>query len=233
MEIYTRILKEAPGAKEGILNELALAVALEHSVPIAQRNAVDTNAPAHVDPVKRFQHFAQAHTTGSSTRLPNSPGPLGGDGRSPTRFRLGAPDAGQLPAGPHHDQDYGWRYVRMVATDVKYGSGDVQRPRRTAVLPEHPRTAASAPPRLLRPLHPPCLRHSDHRPPESRPRRAAPTPKGWVVNLTPVGVGDDQRGLQQDRNFLATTQARFNPEAYVGVKRAMWIGDDGRAPRLR
>ncbi|MBT8043795.1 MAG: hypothetical protein KJO79_02490, partial [Verrucomicrobiae bacterium] len=65
MQIYTDIWKASDKVAEGPLPKLALAVALEHATPIKQRNAVaDTNAPATVDPVKRYLHFEKAFLAG-------------------------------------------------------------------------------------------------------------------------------------------------------------------------
>ena len=65
MRIYTEIQKASQRAKEGVLQRLALAVALEHAVPIPQRNPeAETDAPAFVDPVKRYLHYEKAYLEG-------------------------------------------------------------------------------------------------------------------------------------------------------------------------
>ena len=47
------------------LQRLALATSLEHAVPIAQSNPEDqTDAPATVDPVKRYLHYEKAFLDG-------------------------------------------------------------------------------------------------------------------------------------------------------------------------
>ena len=54
MKIYTDTQKASTKASGGILQRLALAISLEHAVPISQRNAVAlTDAPAIVNPVNR------------------------------------------------------------------------------------------------------------------------------------------------------------------------------------
>ncbi len=51
-------------AKE-LFQRLALAVSLEHAVPVAQSNPeAQTDAPATVDPVKRYLHFEKAFLDG-------------------------------------------------------------------------------------------------------------------------------------------------------------------------
>ena len=55
MEIYAAIQEASDRAAQGLFQRLALAVSLEHAVPIRQVNAgVDKNAPDTVDPVKRY-----------------------------------------------------------------------------------------------------------------------------------------------------------------------------------
>jgi len=65
MQIYTDIQKASPRAKDGILQRLALGISLAHAAPIAQSNPkAQTDAPAAVDPVKRYQHFEKAFLDG-------------------------------------------------------------------------------------------------------------------------------------------------------------------------
>jgi hypothetical protein len=48
-----------------LLQRLALGISLEHAVSIAQSNArAETDAPATVDPVKRYLHFEKAYLDG-------------------------------------------------------------------------------------------------------------------------------------------------------------------------
>ena len=54
METYAAIRKASPKAKDGVLQRLALAVALEHAVPVKQDNPAEmAGAPATVDPIRR------------------------------------------------------------------------------------------------------------------------------------------------------------------------------------
>jgi len=132
MEIYTAIQKASPKAREGTLQRLALGVSLEHAVPVAQSSAKDqTNAPAIVDPVKRYQHFEKAFLDGE----------LDPAFKDLTVWEYRNAVNGDEPAEalawgrqmlrnyrPDHiyNPDYGWRYSGAVRTDVKYGSQDVK-----------------------------------------------------------------------------------------------------------
>ena len=52
------------------------------------------------------------------------------------------------------------------------------------------------------------------------------TPDGWVVNLGGGwGSGWTKTRYKNDVDFLATTQARGNADAFMKVKRAQWAGD--------
>ena len=65
MEIYTAIQKASAKAKDGVLQRLALAIALEHAVPVKQNNPqAATDAPATVDPVKRYLNYEKAYLAG-------------------------------------------------------------------------------------------------------------------------------------------------------------------------
>jgi len=65
MTIYSDIQQASAKAKDGVLQRLALAIALEHAVPVSQTNpGTDTEAPATVDPVKRYLHFEKAFLAG-------------------------------------------------------------------------------------------------------------------------------------------------------------------------
>ncbi len=128
MEIYTAIQKVSPKAREGTLQRLALATSLEHAVPVAQSNPKDqTNAPATVDPVKRYLHYEKAYLDGELDPVFKN--------FSAWEYRMvvncDAPDA-ILAWGremlrnyrPDHiyNPDYGWRYSVTVRTEVPYGS---------------------------------------------------------------------------------------------------------------
>ena len=58
MEIYSKIQDSCKDATAGIFQRLALAISLEHAVPVVQTNpAEEVDAPETVDPVKRYHHY--------------------------------------------------------------------------------------------------------------------------------------------------------------------------------
>ena len=65
MTIYTEIQKASKRATTGVLQRLALAISLEHAVPIVQSNpTAQTDAPETIDPVKRYDHYEKAYLDG-------------------------------------------------------------------------------------------------------------------------------------------------------------------------
>ena len=121
MEIYTAILQANPKAKQGILQRLALAVALEFSEPMGKEDS------KQIDPLKRFLHFAKAREAGEldpSFDLLST---------WELRFVVCAPEPDEALAWgremmrnfrPDHilTENEGGRYANLVNTDVRYGS---------------------------------------------------------------------------------------------------------------
>jgi hypothetical protein len=65
MKIYTAIQAASPKAKSGAMQRLALGIALEHAVPVSQRNpTAEADAPATVDPVARYLQYEKAYLAG-------------------------------------------------------------------------------------------------------------------------------------------------------------------------
>jgi predicted nucleic acid-binding Zn-ribbon protein len=236
MEIYTAIQKASPRAKEeGMFQRLALAVALEHAVPIEQRNAeIETNAPTFVDPVKRYLHYEKAYLDGELDpafkdfsvweyrMVVNSEAPDHILAWARQMLRNYRPDFVYNP-------DYVWRYVMIVRTDVRYGSQDVKYdfpvlnffqniPKdggvcgRRAFFGRFVLKAFGIPTwGVTQPAHA-ALSHW--------------TPKGWVINL---GAGWERSWWDKDEaprsgtDFLLETQARKYPKDYLKVLRAQWV----------
>ncbi len=238
MKIYTDIRKASDTAGDGVLRRLALAVALEHAVPVSQRNPkAATDAPATVDPVKRYRHYEKAYRGGEldpgfktlstwDMRLVvygHEPDETLAWGRETLRnFR------------PDHifQKNQSWRYVGIVKTDVKYGSGDNKYDRPELQFFQNILMNGGVCGRraffgrfMLRAFGVPTVA----RPSRGHAALARWTPKGWVVCLGPRwGAGKGVRPCEyygKDSDFLATTQARRDRKAFLQVKRAYWAGD--------
>jgi hypothetical protein len=234
MQIYTAIQKASPKAKEGILQCLALGTSLEQAVPIKQNNPPAlTNAPALVDPVKRYLHFEKAYLDGEL---------------DPAFKKLSAWECRFVTNGdetedaltwgremlrnyrPDHisTSDYRWRYVKAVKTDVQYGSKEQ--------VNDSPNLQAN---QNIINTGGVCGRRAFFGrfilrcfgiPTTARPQRGHATlvhftPEGWVINLGAGWGWGWLKNNQKDVDFLAMTQARKSPKAFLQVARAQWIAD--------
>ena len=235
MEIYSAIQKASGKAKEGILQRLALAIALEHAVPIKQNNPVARpESPATVDPVKRYQAYERAYVDGElDSAFKNltiwdlrtvvdgdEPDEAAAWGRQ--MLRNYRPD---IVANP----DFNWRYVQSVVTDVKYGSGDVKFDR--PELQSNQNILMNGGVCGRRAFFGRFILRSFGVPTTARPQSGHAalvhwTPKGWVPCLgAGWGGGWTATRYKNDLDFLATTQARESKDSFLQVKRAQWIGD--------
>ncbi len=223
MEIYQAIQAASPKAKDGVLQRLALAVALEF------HGNEDPQAA-----MQRFHHYEKAWQDGELDphfdRL--SVWEL--------RFVVAAQEGEEALAWgremlrnyrPDHifTDNLGWRYANVVNTDVRYGSINVHKDRADLLGPQNilmnggicGRRAFFA--RFI------CRAFGIPATPRPSPGHGATarwTPDGWVVVLGPGwGAGKSPTRYKNDRDFLATTQARARGEAFLKVKRAYWIGD--------
>lgn len=235
MKIYTDIVQADPKAKAGVLHELALAVALEHAVPVKQTNPVAaTDARSTVDPVARYREFAKAYADGELDPafakfnawdlrfVVNGDEPEGAHAWGRTMLRNYRPD--QVSTS-----DYAWRYVESVRSDVRYGSQDLKFDRPDLFSYQNMIMNGGICGRraffgrfILRSFGIPTTA----RPQTGHAALAHWTPEGWVVNLGAAwGKGRTATRYVSDLDFLATTQARNNLTDYLQVKRAQWIGD--------
>ncbi|MDT8390313.1 MAG: hypothetical protein RRC34_07375 [Lentisphaeria bacterium] len=235
MKIYTDIQKASDKAKDGVLERLALAVSLEHAVPIGQRNATDDpDAPKTVDPVARYLSYEKAYVDGEL-----DPGfkdlsvwdyRLVVDGEEPDEISAWGRQM-LRDYRPDHiaTDDYRWRYVAAVRTEVRYGSQYNKYDKPELQFFQNILMNGGVCGRraffgrfILRAFGIPTTA----RPQPGHAALAHWTPDGWVVNLG-GGWGSGTTKLQytDDRDFLATTQARENEKAFMAVKRAQWVGD--------
>jgi hypothetical protein len=235
IEIYTAIQEVSDRAGEGVLQRLALAVSLEHAVPVKQANpTARTEAPATINPVNRYLHYEKAY--------------LGGE-LDPAFDHLSAWELRMVVNGDEPDEtltwgrnmlrnfrpdhifntNAGWRYVSLVSSDVKYGSEnvkydspDLQRYQNILMNGGVCGRRAFIGRFILRDFGIPTIA----RPSRGHGALARWTPKGWVVNLGGGwGSGWTPTPYRKDLDFLATTQARNNRKAFLKVKRAQWVGD--------
>lgn len=235
MEILTAIGRVSVKSDDPTLARLALATSLEHAKPIEQGNAKDdTNAPAFVDPVKRYKHYEKAYldgeldpafktlTTWEMRHVVNSDAPdhILAWGRS--MLRNYRPDHIYNP-------DYGWRYASTVRTEVPYGSQNVQYD--LPSLQQYQNIIMNGGVCGRRAFFGRFMLRSFGIPTWGVTQKAHAalshwTPKGWVVNL---GAGfnhswwDKDEAPRSGSDFLLETQARAHGEKFLPVLRAQWV----------
>ena len=235
MEIYTAIRKASSKASGGILERLALAIALEHAVPMVQTNPKNQeNAPATIDPIKRYFHYEKAYLAGEldptfkdlsvwSLRMV-----INGDEPDET-LAWGRRMLRNFKPDHIYESNFGWRYVGIVSSEVKYGSGDVKYDR--PELQKYQNIIMNGGICGRRAFFGRFILRSFGVPTTARPSRghgalARWTPGGWCVNLGPGwGSGWTTTPYYKDVDFLASSKARKDEAAFLHVKRAQWIGD--------
>jgi hypothetical protein len=236
LEIHTAIRKACPKAKDGVLQQLALAVALEHAVPVKQDNPAEKKAaPATVDPVKRYLAYEKAYADGE----------LDAAFKDLTawdlRFVVNGDEPDETAAWGREmlrnyrpdiifDPDYAWRYVNAVRTDVKYGSQDCKFDRPS--LQNYQNIIMNGGVCGRRAFFGRFILRAFGIPTAARPQSGHGalihwTPGGWVPCLGGGwGSGWTATRYNGDLDFLATTQVRAAGAAsLLEVKRAQWIGD--------
>lgn len=235
MKIYTDIQNASKKAEAGVFQRLALAISLEHAVPIAQANPQSrTEAPETIDPVKRYLHYEQAYLDGeldpAFDRLSTWELRMVVDGDEPDEtLAWGRKMLRNYRPDHIYNSNYGWRYVSIVGSDVKYGSGDVKYDR--PELQKYQNILMNGGVCGRRAFFGRFILRAFGIPTTARPSRghaalAHWTPQGWVVNLGGGwGAGWTKTRYNKDLDFLASTQARTHSEAYLKVKRAQWAGD--------
>jgi hypothetical protein len=233
MQIYTDIQKASAKAGSGNLQRLALAISLEHAVPVGQNNPpAQTDAPATIDPVKRYQAFEKAFLDGEldpafkdltvweyrNAVNGNEPDSTLAWGRE--MLRNYRPD--EIATS-----DYRWRYVESVRTEVKYGSQDQKNDLPTLQQYQNIIMNGGVCGRraffgrfILRCFGIPTLA----RPQPGHATLVHWTPNGWVICLGATWGWGSVEG-NADTDFLAMTQGRKVEASYLEVQRAQWVGD--------
>ncbi|MBI1375236.1 MAG: hypothetical protein GC159_21165 [Phycisphaera sp.] len=235
MEIYDQIQRTSAKAKDGVLQRLALAIALEHATPIAQENPkAATDAPKNVDPIERYKHYEAAYANGEldpyfkdqtvwNLRFVvdgNEPNETLAWGREMLRnYR------------PDHivTKDDRWRYVASVRTEIRYGSEENKYDKPELQSYQNILMNGGVCGRraffgrfILRAFGVPTIAH----PQKGHAALSHWTPDGWVICLgANWGNGYTKTLYKNDFDFVATTQARALGDRFMQVKRAQWIGD--------
>ena len=232
MQIFTDIQKANQRAKDDILQRFALGTSLEHAVPVGQRNPdAMTDAPATVDPVKRYLHFEKAFLASELDpgfkELSTWDCRFVGNGDEPDEMLAWGREM-LRNYHPDHIQtaDNRWRYVEAVKTDVKYGSQDQKNDLPTLGFYQNIINTGGVCGRraffgrfILRSFGIPTLA----RPQPGHATLVHWTPDGWVINLGATWGWGTVVG-EADTDFLAMTQARRVAAAYPEVLRAQWAG---------
>ena len=235
MKIYTDIQKASPKAGTGVLQRLALAVSLEHAVPLKQRNAKSlTDAPATVNPVMRYKHYEKAFLAGEldpafkTLSVWDYRMVVNGDEPDST-LAWGRKMLGNYRPDHISTLDYRWRYVAAVRTEIRYGSQDNKYDKDELQFFQNILMNGGVCGRraffgrfMLRSFGIPTIA----RPQPGHATLAHWTPDGWVVCLGGGwGLGRTRTRYAKDLDFLANTQAREIEKAFLQVKRAQWVGD--------
>ncbi len=235
MEILDSLKKVIKEPSNPTLQNLALAVCLEHASPVKQTNAADqANAPTVIDPIKRYTSYEKAFLAGELDPAFKSfnawelrhvvnceaPEEIAAWGRE--MLRSYRPDQINTP-------DYGWRYVNSVKSDVPYGSQNVCKD--LPSLHHFQNIALNGGVCGRRAFYGRFMLRSFGIPTWGVTQKAHAalshwTPKGWVVNL---GAGYSHSWWDKDEvprsgsDFLLETQARAHGSEYIKVLRAKWI----------
>ena len=231
MQIYTAIQKASSRSRDGIFQRLALGIALEHAVPVPQRNAVaKPDAPTVVDPVKRYLHYEKAYLDGElDPAFPNmtawecryiansdAPDHVLAWGRQMLRnYR------------PDHifNPDYAWRYSGIVRTDVAYRHSNEYTDSDSLEFYQNVLKHGGLCGRraffgrfIVRAFGLPAWGVTQ----KAHAALGRWTPSGWVVNLGANWQHSWFEG-RSGLDFLLETQARKHPREFQKVLRAQWV----------
>jgi hypothetical protein len=216
---------------------LALAIALEHAVPIVEgRPAAEGDEIHYIDPVARYASYEKAWLDkeldpGFETLCAWSLRMVV-DGDEPDEIRAwGREMLHSYRPDLITWADPAWRYVKAVETEINYTSkyqglgydrDDLQQYQNILAVGGICGRRAFFGRFILRSFGIPTTARS-------QPGHAALvrwTPKGWVCCLG-GGWGSSNRTVfnryPTDLDFLASTQARLKPQDFLKIKRALWI----------
>jgi len=243
MEIYETIQQTSPRAKEGMFERLALAVSLEHAQPIPESTADQEGfGEAHhenttyIDPVERYMDYEKAWLAGELDHH--------FDKHDAWSLRM-CVDSYQtskyLAWGRQMLRDYrpdlvtlpneSQRFSKVVDEEIQYSSFFLNNDWARPELERMQNGLATGGICGLRAHFGGYILNAFGVPTTPRGQRGHAalvrfTPDGWVPYLG-AGWGSNNRqirGYRSDSDFRASTEARRDPENFVAVKRAQWIG---------
>jgi len=242
MQIYDSIQKTYPKSKDGVLHQLALAIALEHATPIKQNNPLSAvGAPEFIDPVARYAHYEKAYLAGElDPSFKNRSAwelRFVVDGDEPDQTLVwGREMLRNYRPDLITTKDDKWRYVRIVATDIRYGSEEDKNDK--PELQQYPNILMNGGicgrraffgRFILRAFGVPTIA----RPQTGHAALAHGNSDSWVICLgAGWGAGYTKTQYGDDMDFLAETQSRAVGKDYLEVRRARWFGDVKGEPRV-
>ena len=250
MKIHTDILKASPRAREGVLQRLALGTSLEHAVPrtvggwsdwreYTRLKPAGTQIPVIViDPVKRYLHYEKAFFDGELD--PAFKDMTAWECRYITDNE--APDS-MLAWGremlrnyrPDHifTTDHGWRYSRIVKTDVAYVSSLEYKDNDSLEFVQNVIMNGGICGRravfgrfIIQSFGLPSWGVNQ----EAHAATGRWTPDGWLVNLGAKWKYSNFDG-RSGSDFELETQARRMPRDFRKVLRAQWVSEILGEPR--
>jgi len=246
-KIYSDILRERQHCQEAgdypvdeakrkapVLDRLALAIALEHAVPMEQHNALQDPVTT-VDPVQRYLNYEMAFLEGELDRdfvvLDTWNLRFVVDGDEPDEIAVwGRKTCRNFQPDHVVTQNEMWRYVMMVRSDVRYGSGDVKYDR--PELQKYQNMLMNGGICGRRAWFGRFILRCFGMPTTARPSKGHgalvrwTNADGWLVVLGPDwGQGWTKTQYKRDLDFRASAQARDFPDDFKKVKRAQFAGD--------
>ncbi len=205
-------------------------------MPIEQANpTAQTDAPETVDPVKRYLHYEKAYLDGeldpAFERLSTWELRMVVNGDEPDETLAWGREMLRNYRPDHiYNSNFGWRYVSIVSSDVKYGSQDVKYDR--PELQKYQNILMNGGVCGRRAFFGRFILRAFGIPTTARPSRGHAALAHW----TPDGLGRqsgrrlgrrlDQDTLQQGSSIFSPVRRRATTgKAYLKVKRAQWAGD--------
>lgn len=236
LTIYDNIQKASDKASEGTLQRLAMAIALEHAKPIAQRNPkAATDAPSHVDPVGRYLQYEKAFLNDELDPYFKDQSVYNMrfvvDGSEPDETLVWGREMLRNYRPDHITTDADrWRYVAAVRTEVRYGSQENKFDKDELQFYQNILSNGGICGR--RAFFGRFILRAFGNPTTARPQRGHAalvrwTPNGWATVLgAGWGSGWTKTRYKADRDFLANVQAREKGgDEFIAVQRARWIGE--------